>query len=94
MLIHIIQSSNILKIEGKNNKINERKGIETMNTKEKKAVFVYNLENFDAVRGQLNDDRPNGLLEFSITKVQKNRQGNNVKPKDNIDNWARRVFKR
>lgn len=65
-----------------------------MKTMEQRAGFVYNLENFDAVAKQLEDERHDQFLEETFTMVQKNKQGNNEVTEDNIRNWARRIFKR
>ncbi len=64
-----------------------------MTTEQMDGTFVFNRENFDAVTKQLETPKHRGFIKKTFTMVQKNKKGNNEVSEDNIQKWAKRVFK-
>lgn len=64
-----------------------------MITKQMDPTFVFDMENFKAVTEQLNTPKHRAFITNTFTMVQKNKKGNNDVSEENIQKWAKRVFK-
>lgn len=76
--------------EGWDRKIGET---DKMITKQMGASFVFDMENYEAVTEQLNSPKHKTFIRKTFTMVQKNKKGNNEVSEENIQKWAKRVFK-